>query len=113
MHSGAGYGIASAIVPVVQRRKVWFVETLDDSQHGSIDGADVRVIVAVAEYADPPVVVRMQFFDPVGAGFDVIEQGGQHAGMQPGVDPVIDLHKHGRGNDQGSSAVSMSARQAA
>jgi hypothetical protein len=32
---------------------------------------------------------------------DVVEEGHEHAGMEALVDPIVDLHQHGGGDDQG------------
>jgi hypothetical protein len=61
-------------VAVVQRRELGLVESLDDSENGGIDEADIRVGVAVAEIADTPVVIGNQVFYMKCIREDVIEK---------------------------------------
>jgi hypothetical protein len=49
-------------VAVIERRRLRFVETLDDRKDRRVDEADIHVGVPVAELADARIVLRPQLF---------------------------------------------------
>jgi hypothetical protein len=87
-------------VTMVQRRKLWFAESLHHGEDRSVDVTDVCVGVAVTERPHPGVVLRLQVLDEIRAASNVVQKHDEHAGIETLVDPVVDFDEHGRGNDE-------------
>lgn len=84
----------------IQRGELWFTESLDDSQHGSVDQADIGICILVAHLAGAPIIIALQVLHSVSASIDVIQQRNQNAWMQSLVDPVVDLDQDQRRDDE-------------
>ena len=62
-----------AKVAPIEGGELGFVQAFRDGCDGRVNEADVRMGVPVAELTDSSVVVRLQLFDSVSTGDDVIE----------------------------------------
>jgi hypothetical protein len=83
----------SGEVSTVERCELWFTESLGDRQHRSVDQADIRVGILVAQVAGASVIVGLQVFHTVSTRDDVIQQGNENAGVQTLVDPIVHLYQ--------------------
>ena len=92
-----------AEVAVIESRKLGFVQAFQDRHDGCVDKADIGIRIPVAQLADSAVVIWQQFHHPVGTGDDVVEQRNEDAGVQPSMDPVVDLDEDRSGYNQGLS----------
>ena len=79
---------------VVKGRELRFVQTLDHGEDGRVHEPDVGIGVLVTQGSHAAIVIRLQVFDAICPCLDVFEKSHENAGVQPGVDPVIDLHEH-------------------
>lgn len=87
-------GPHDAEVAAVQGRDLWLVEALGDSQNGGVHEPNIGIGVAIADVAYALIVLRVQVLDSVGAGKNIVEQGEEDAGVEPHLDPVIDLNEN-------------------
>jgi hypothetical protein len=93
-------GSQDSEVAAIQRRQLRFVQPFDDREHRRVNEPDVRVGVPIADLGDPPVVVRSQVDDRVGATVDVFEQSYKHAGVEGPLDQVVELDQNRRRDQQ-------------
>lgn len=74
----------------VERCELRLVQSFHDCQDRCINITDLGVCVSIGNLPDSMEVFGKKRFDAVGPGKDVVEQGDQDSGLQPGVDPIID-----------------------
>jgi hypothetical protein len=89
-----------AEVAVVECGQLRLIQALHHGEDGGVDEADVCIGILVTEFADAPIVLGIQALDSVGASENVIEQSDEDAGVEPRLDPVIDLHENRGGNNK-------------
>lgn len=89
-----------AEVTVIERGHLRFIEALDNGEHGGIHEPDIGASITIAQLANPPIVLCQHPFHQVRAGNNVVQECDEHPRMEPGMNPLIHFHEHGRRNDQ-------------
>lgn len=87
-------------VASIKRCEFGFTEALDDCEHCSVDEPDIGVGVPAADFHSPGVVAVDQVDDFEGAAGDVLKEPCGCVCVQSGVDPVVNLYQHGRGDKE-------------
>ena len=87
-------------MPFVEGGELGLSETLHDRENGCVDESDIRVGIAITKLADTAVVIGHQGFDLVRTGTDVVQESDKDPCVEPGVNPVVELHQHGCRNDK-------------
>jgi hypothetical protein len=82
------------------RVELGLVQALHDGHDRCIDEADVGIRVPVAELPNPPIVLRLEVLDNVGAVEDVIKKCGEHTRVEPLANPVVHFHDDRRWDDE-------------